>query len=181
MIRDQTMESTASMIHPMREIHIEKVVVNIGVGEAGDRVKKAATVLELLTGAKPVYTVARKSIREFSVRKGEQIGCKVTLRGLRAENFLKKAFEAVGNILKRSSIDNNGNFSFGITEHIFIPGVKYDPELGIFGLDVCVRLARKGVRTSLRKIKPRAMGKNHIVSPDEAVNYIVERFGVRVV
>jgi large subunit ribosomal protein L5 len=167
--------------NPMREILVEKVVVNIGVGEAGERVKKAATVLERITGAKPIYTTAHKSIREFSVRKGEEIGCKVTLRGPEAEAFLRKAFEAVGNTLKRSSIDSMGNFSFGITEHIFIPGIKYDPELGIFGLDVCVRLVRRGARVSLRKLRPHRLGKNHIVSPEEAVRYVTEKFGVRVI
>ncbi|MEM0121311.1 MAG: 50S ribosomal protein L5 [Thermoprotei archaeon] len=167
--------------NPMREIFIEKVVVNIGVGEAGERVKKAAMVLERITGVKPVYTSAHRSIREFSVRRGEEIGCKVTLRGSSAEAFLKKAFEAVGNNLKRSSIDNMGNFSFGITEHIFIPGTKYDPELGIFGIDVCVRLARRGIRVSLRKLRPNRVGKSHIVGAEEAARYVSEKFGVKVV
>lgn len=167
--------------NPMREILIEKVVVNIGVGEAGERVKKAATVLERITGSKPVYTRAHKSIRDFSIRRGEEIGCKVTLRGQKAEEFLRKAFEAVGKTVKRSSFDGLGNFSFGIAEHIFIPGVKYDPELGIFGLDVCVRLARRGIRVSRRQIRPSKVGKRHIVSVDEAVTYLTEKFGVKVV
>lgn len=174
-------ESVEKTENPMREIMVEKVVVNIGVGEAGERVKKAAKVLEQITGSKPVLTKAHKSVREFSIRRGEEIGCKVTLRGKRAEEFLRKAFEAVGNTVKRSSIDNMGNFSFGITEHIFIPGVKYDPELGIFGLDVCVRLARRGIRVALRRRRPSKVGKNHIVNADEAAAYLAEKFGVKVV
>lgn len=176
-----TVESTQKTENPMREIRVEKVVVNIGVGEAGERAKKAATVLERITGSKPVYTKAHKSIRDFSIRKGEEIGVKVTLRGKKAEEFLRKAFEAVGNTLKLRSIDNAGNFSFGITEHIFIPGVKYDPELGIFGMDVCVRLARRGLRVSLRRKRPGKVGKHHLVSADEAAAFLAEKFGVKVV
>jgi len=178
---DTEINTQTVTVNPMREILIEKVVVNIGVGEAGERVKKAATVLERLTGSKPVYTHAHKSVREFSVRKGEEIGCKVTLRGKTAEAFLKKAFEAVGNTLKKSSIDDKGNFSFGITEHIFIPGVKYDPELGIFGLDVCVRLVRRGIRVSLRRLRPSKVGRKHLVSAEEAAGFLSEKFGVKVV
>lgn len=167
--------------NPMRAVGIEKVVVNIGVGEAGDRLKKAATVLRRITGVEPVYTKARKSIRELGVRQGEEIGCKATLRGEAATSFLKGALAAVGGNVKRSSFDEVGNFSFGITEYIFLPGVKYDPELGIFGLDVCVRLARKGLRVANRKIRPGRIAKNHLISSKEAALFIQEKFGVKVV
>jgi large subunit ribosomal protein L5 len=167
--------------NPMRTISIEKVVLNIGVGEAGDRLKKASTVLRRITGVEPVYTKARRSIRELGVRQGEEIGCKVTLRGDLAISFLRGALAAVGGSIKRSSFDEVGNFSFGITEYIFLPGVKYDPELGIFGLDVCVRLTRKGLRVANRKIRPGKIAKNHLISSEEGALFMQEKFGVKVV
>ncbi|MEM3671473.1 MAG: 50S ribosomal protein L5 [Thermoprotei archaeon] len=166
--------------NPMLEVRVEKVVLNIGVGEPGDRLEKAATVLGKLTGMKPVKTKAKKSVRDFNVRKGEEIGCKVTLRGAKAEEFLKSAFTAVSNKLKASSFDPRGNVGFGIKEHIYLPGVRYDPELGIFGLDVCVKLSRRGARVSQRRYKPSKQGRTHTVSAQEAQSFLKERFGIEV-
>ena len=105
----------------MREPRIEKVTINIGVGESGEKLEKAAALLEKLTGRKPVKTKTMKRIPAFGIRPKMFIGVKVTLRGREAEEFLKKAFEAVGNRIKASSFDPLGNFSFGIKEYIDIP------------------------------------------------------------
>ncbi len=173
--------SKGSKPNIMREIRIEKVVVNIGAGEGGDRLNKARTILKRITSAEPVLTKARKTIRELNVREREEIGTKVTLRGGAAETLLRGAFAAVNNTIKESSFDRAGNISFGISEYIFLPGVKYDPELGIFGLDVCLRLARPGLRVTRRKIRPGRVPRRHLVTPEEGAQFLRERFGVRVV
>ena len=137
--------------NPMRNVRIAKVTVNIGLGESGERLQKAYQLVEELTGAKPVYTKAKKSIKEFDVRKGAPIGVMVTLRDEKAEEFLKRVLAAVNYKIKASSFDKHGNVSFGIAEHVVIPGTRYDPEVGIFGLDVAITFERPGFRVSRRK------------------------------
>lgn len=167
-------------MNPMRKIIIGKVVLNIGVGEGGDRLAKAEKVLEMVAGQKPTRTYARKSVRDWRVKKGEPIGCKVTLRGERAIKVLKKLLEAVDNKIKAASFDENGNVSFGIKEHIDIPGVSYDPEIGMFGMDVSIALERPGYRVKRRSLLRRTIPKNHRVTKEEAINFMITNFGVEV-
>ncbi len=166
--------------NPMRRIYIDKVVVNIGVGQAGERLEKAAFVLEQLTGQKPSYRKAKRSIKEWGVRKGEPIGVAVTLRRQRAVDFLFKALTAVGNRVRLSSFDELGNVCFGVKEHVLIPGVKYDPAIGIWGMDVCVRLARPGLRVQYRRRARGVVGKAQRVSREEAVEFFRKVLGVQV-
>lgn len=168
-------------MNPMRRIYVDKVTVNIGVGESGQRLVNAEKVLELLTGQKPVRTYAKKTIQTFGIRKGEPVGCKVTLRGERAVEFLRKALSVVNNRLSERQFDEFGAFSFGIREHIDFPDVSYDPEIGIFGMDVCVTLARPGYRVARRKIKRSKIGRSHRVTKEEAIKFVSEEFGVEVV
>jgi large subunit ribosomal protein L5 len=126
----------------MKKIQISKVVVNISVGQSGQPLTNAMTILEQITGQQPCQRVAKQTIRQFGIRKDEPIACMVTLRGDKAEEFLTKAFRAIGNEVKARSFDDNGNFAFGIREHIDIPGTRYNPNLGIIGMDVVVNLER---------------------------------------
>ncbi len=167
--------------NPMRKPRIAKVTVNIGVGQSGERLEKAMKVLELITGQKPVKTRAKKTVREWGIRKKEPIACKVTLRGERALDFLKRALYVIDNKLPRSSFDEFGNFSFGIKEHIDLPGVKYDPELGIFGMDVCVTLERPGYHVKRRKIKKSKIGRKHLLTREEAIEFVKKELGVEVI
>lgn len=167
--------------NPMRAIRISKVVINIGVGEPGERLDKAEELLKRLTGHKPVRTRAKKKIPKWGVRPGLPIGVKVTLRGADAEEFLKRAFAAVDNKISASSFDERGNFSFGIREYIDIPGMKYDPKIGIFGMDVCVSLERPGFRVARRKVRRAKVGKRHLITKDEAIEFVKNKFGVEVV
>lgn len=167
--------------HPMRRVFIGKVVVHIAVGESGERLANAAKVLEMLTGQKPTLRKAKKSIKEFGIRRGENIACMVTLRGARAYEFLKRALAAVNYTVKRSSIDEKGNFSFGIREHIQIPGVKYDPTVGIFGMDVIVALERPGYRVARRRRRRSPIGEDHYVTKEEAIEFIRKVLGAQVV
>jgi len=167
--------------NPMRKIRIEKVVVNVCVGSSGERLEKAAKILEQLTGMKPSFRKAKKTIKDFGIRKGERIAVVVTLRGQKAYNFLKKAFEAVKKKIKANSFDEYGNFAFGIKEHIEIPGTKYDPNLGIIGMDVCVSLCRPGYRVMRRKRARSKIPRRHRVNREEAIEYIKKEFNVTVV
>jgi len=168
--------------NPMLKPRIAKVTVNIGVGMSGERLQKAAQVLEMLTGQKPVPRKAKRTIRNFGVRKGENIAVMVTLRGRRADEFLRKAFEAVGGRLKASSFDQAGNMSFGIEEHISIPGVKYDPEIGIFGMDVSITIERPGYRiTRRRRCRKKHIPARHRVKPEESMVLLAQKYGVTII
>jgi len=168
--------------HPMTKPKIAKVTVNIGVGESGERLEKAARVLEMLTGQKPSFRKARRTIKEFGIRKGENIAVVVTLRGKKALDFLNKIFEAVDWRVKESSFDEYGNISIGIKEHIMLPGVKYDPELGIFGMDVAITLERPGFRVlRRRRCRKRSIPKRHRVNKKEAIVFFEKILGVKVV
>ncbi len=162
----------------MREPYISKVALNIGVGESGEKLSKAETLIERLTDQRPVKTYAKVTNPDFGIRKGLPIGVKVTLRKEKAEEILKKAFEAKYNKLEQSNFDNHGNLSFGIEEYIDIPGLKYDPDIGIFGLNVSVTIERPGYRIRRRKLKKRKPSKRHQLTKEIAVKFIEDKFGV---
>jgi len=166
--------------NPMLKPRIEKVIVNMSVGKSGEPLEKAATVLEQLTRQKPSKRKAKKTIRDFGVRKGEPIACMVTLRKEKAKEFLKRALQAVENRVSKESFDQHGNFSFGIKEHIDIPGTKYVPELGIHGMDVSVVLSRLGQRVKYRHRAKSRVGAKHRLTPDEAMQLVEEEFGIQI-
>ena len=115
----QTTESS------MKKISLEKVVLNMGVGKSGDVIEIAKRALNQISGKKPCERAAKETQRDWGIRKGEPIGVSVTVRGKDAKALLKRLLEAKGDIVKGKSFDNFGNYSFGINEHIDIPGVKY--------------------------------------------------------
>lgn len=167
--------------NPMKRPYLEKVVVNIAVGTSGEALRKARQVLRELTGQKPTFRQAKRSIKEFGVRKKENIATIVTLRGQRAKNFLKRAIFVSDNRILRKAFDNYGNFSFGINEHIEIPGVKYNPDLGIYGLNVHVHIERPGHRVKRRRKFRQRVGKNHYVSRREAMYFMNQEFNAEIV
>jgi len=159
---------------------IEKVVVNISVGKSGEPLEKATKVLKNLTGQTPCKRKAKKTIRDFGIRRGEPIACIVTLRKQRAMEFLKKVLPVIDNKLSKQGFDRHGNFSFGIKEHIEIPGVKYDPEIGIFGMDVCISIARPGYRVKNRRRAKARIGSKHTLTPEEAMEFAREALRVEI-
>ncbi len=167
-------------MNPMRGLEIEKVVVNIGVGEAGDRLLKAQKVMEKLTGQRAIQTISRKTIRDWGIRRGMPIGAKVTLRGERAKGFLKEALWAKNNILAHYNFDAEGNFSFGIVDYTDFKDMKYDPEIGLFGMDISVSLQRPGYRVANRRISRTRLPHRHRVTRQEAIQFIKERFETEV-
>ncbi len=164
----------------MKSIRIGKVVLNAAVGKSGEPIEKAKKILEEITGEVPAVRRAKKTIRDFGIHKGEPIAVIVTLRKAKAIQVLKRLLTAKGNKLKASSFDEYGNVSFGIREHIDIPGVKYKPELGIIGMDVCISLERPGYRVARRKIMPCKIGKEQRIGREEAIEFF-KALGVEVV
>jgi|YelNatPaOPRAMG01_1025707.scaffolds.fasta_scaffold05515_22 large subunit ribosomal protein L5 len=159
---------------------LEKVTLNVGVGSGGNvKIDNAKKLLERITGVKPVATKAKKRNPSFNIRKGDLIGVKVTLRKEKAASVLKKCLEAVNFKLPLSCFDSHGNFSFGVHEYIELKGVKYDPEIGMMGFDVCVTLSKPGKRVALRRIKPARIPLKQRVSKSEAVEF-VKGLGVEV-
>jgi large subunit ribosomal protein L5 len=166
---------------PMLQPKIEKVVVNLNVGKSGEPLEKAFKVLHEITGQMPVKKNAKTSIRDFGIRKGEPIACVVTLRRQPAINFLKKVLPVIDNKISRSSFDQQGNFAFGLKEHIEIPGVKYDPDVGIFGMDICVTINRPGDRVNDRRKRKAKVGRKHILTPEESILFTKQTLGVEIV
>jgi large subunit ribosomal protein L5 len=166
--------------HDMKKIFVDKVVVNIGVGKSGDPIEKAKKALLELTGQQPAVRGAKKTVRDFGIHKGEPIGAIVTMRRGTAVDFLKRVIAAKKNTLKVSSFDNYGNISVGIHEHIDIPGTKYNPDIGIFGMDVNVVLIRPGFRIARKSRKSARIGKSHRISKEEAMEFFRQEFGAGV-
>ncbi|MEM2974111.1 MAG: 50S ribosomal protein L5 [Candidatus Micrarchaeia archaeon] len=165
----------------MRKLKIEKITVNIGVGESGENLEKAKKLLQKLTGRLPAMTKARKREQSFGIKKGENIGVKVTLRGREAEEFLGKALDAVDRKLKRKAFDRFGNFSFGIREYIDFPGARYDPTIGLVGFDVCVTIARTGSRIENRRRMKSKMPAVQRGTAEESINFMRDKFGVSII
>jgi large subunit ribosomal protein L5 len=169
------------MSEAMRQLRIEKVVINIGVGEAGERLVKAQKVLEMLTGQTPLVTISKTTNRDLGIREGMPIGCKVTLRHDIADNFLKRALWIRENRIAEYSFDPEGNLSFGISDYTDFEGMRYDPEIGIFGMDVNVVIQRPGYRVTKRRIMTRRLPHRHRVTRQEAMDFMKEQFAVEVV
>lgn len=172
--------TAAAKGNPMRVPRIEKVVVNIGVGEAGDKLLKAQRVLEMLTGQKAVQTISRHTIRDWGIREGMPIGARVTLRGEGAEKFLREALYVKNNRLAKYNFDPEGNFSFGIADYTDFRGQKYDPEIGLFGMDVSISIQRPGYRVRKRRIGRRRLPTSHRLTHDEGIAFARAKFGVEV-
>ena len=170
----------APRTHSMRDLKIGKVVVNITTGQSGEPLERAMTILENLTGQRPCTRRAKQTIRTFGIRKNEPISCMVTLRGERAEELLRKGLAAVRNRINSHSFDRVGNFAFGIREHIDIPGQRYDPSLGIIGMDVMATVERPGYRVAKRRRAKSKVGMGHRVTREESIEFIKSRFGVEV-
>ncbi len=167
--------------HPMLMPRIEKVVVNLNVGKSGEPLEKANKVLKEITNQTPVKRKAKKTIRDFGIREGESIAVVVTLRKQKAIDFLKKVLPVVDNKVAKKSFDVYGNFAFGLKEHIEIPGVKYDPEIGIFGMDICVSVNRPGQRLKIRRKQNKRIGAKHMLTPEESILFVKQTLGVEII
>jgi large subunit ribosomal protein L5 len=164
----------------MRDIHIDKVVVHMGVGESGEKLVKAENIMKTITGQLPIRSVAKMTQPAFNIRKGAPIGCKVTLRGEPAQKFFTTSLGIVNKTIFESQFDKNGNFSFGIEEHTDFPGMSYDPQIGIFGMDVNVVLERKGIRIARRRMEQKKLPAKQRVTKTDAIAFLKQEYTVEV-
>lgn len=164
----------------MRNPHIVKCVINVGVGEGGEKLQRAKKVLNMLTGQDPIESYSTSTNADLNIRKGQPLGCKVTLRGKNAYDFLKKAFWVRENMIWEDSFDEHGNFSFGISDYTDFEGMSYDPNIGVFGMDISVELSRKGERIKNRRKYKRRIPSKHKLSREEGADFVAKAFGVEV-
>ena len=164
--------------HEMREPRVEKVVVHMGVGRGGRELANAEDILAEVTDQNPVRTEAKSTEPEFGIRQGDPIGAKVTLRDEEAHEFLETTLEMAN--LSARQFDDTGNFSFGVAEHTEFPGQEYDPNVGIYGMDVTVNLVRPGYRVSKRERATQSLPSGHRLTAEDAIAYLEATFDVEV-
>jgi len=168
-------------VNPMSVPRVAEVVVNIGVGEGGDRLSNAEKVLEMVTGVSPIRTLGKQQNRDLKVRVGFPIGCKVTMRDSETiKKFLTDAFWVRENTIPGWNFDKSGNLSFGISDYTDFPDQKYDPDIGIFGMDINVVLERPGHRVSRRRRRSSKVAMSHRTNADDARAWFVENYGITI-
>jgi large subunit ribosomal protein L5 len=119
--------------------------------------------------------------RELGVKQGDPLGCKVTLRGPDAEKFVSRALYTRKNKVYDYSFDNQGNLQFGVADYTNFEGERYDPDIGVFGMDVCITLEKAGHRIKHRRTMARSVPPAHRVSRDEAKAFLSQKFAIEVV
>ena len=166
--------------HPMRKPRVAKVSVNFAVGASGPELERARELCERITNQVPADGKAKESVRGFAIRKHEPIAVFTTLRGELAEEFLKKSFWALEDRISHRKFDSLGNLSFGISDHLTLPDIKYDPKIGVLGLQVCVTLEKPGYRIKKRRLCKKRIPLKHQISREEAMTFMQKTFNVHV-
>jgi large subunit ribosomal protein L5 len=166
---------------PTIKPYIAKITVNIGVGEAGEKLTKSQKVLKSITGQDPIQTLSKTTNKDWGLRKRMPIGCKVTLRKELAEKFLIEALKTRDNRIADYAFDDQGNFSFGITDHTLFESQKYDPDIGIFGMDISITMEKPGYRIKKRRLNKHKIPGRHQLTRQETIDFIKEKFKAEVI
>jgi len=171
------MKKIENKSNPMRNFEIVKIVLSCGAVDK--ELEKSKKLLTIISGGKPHITKSgpRTRIPDFKVTPGMELGTRITLRNNFSE-FLKRFLAAIGNTLKKRQIEDN-HFSFGIKEYIEIPGIEYQRDIGIKGLNVTVVFSRPGKRVGIRKIKPGVIPKRQHVAKQDIINYMQDKYATR--
>ncbi|MEN6609592.1 MAG: 50S ribosomal protein L5 [Methanoregulaceae archaeon] len=164
----------------MQQVKIEKVVVHMGVGESGEKLTKAEDIIKTITGQASIRSIAKKTQPAFGIRKGAPIGCRVTLRGKRAEKFFQTSLNVIERTIFASQFDKLGNFSFGVEEHTDFPGMSYDPQIGIYGMDINVVVGRRGARIARRRAEQKRLPAKQRVTREDAIAFLKDQYKVEV-
>ena len=167
-------------MNPTKSVRIEKITLNIGAGKDQSVLNKGVQLIKHITGISPVKTITNKRIPAWGLRKGLPIGCKLTLRRQKARDMLVQLLRAKDNVLLDKQFDENGNLAFGIHEYIDIPDVKYVPEIGVMGFEVCVTLERVGYRIKRRRIQKKKIPIRHKITKVDAINFMKKEFNVNI-
>jgi len=163
----------------MKKIKLEKLTLNCGTGADQAKLERALKLLQVISNMKPVKTKSKTRIPGFGIRVGLPIGCKVTLRGENAADLLKRLLETIGNKLRKKQF-NPGSFAFGIKEYIEIPGVAFQREVGIMGLEACVTLSRAGYRIEEKRLKSGKVPIRHRITKEETINFIKDKYNTEI-
>lgn len=166
-------------MNQMKEIRIEKLTFNVGAGKDTKKLEKGQLLLKHITGIEPIKTTTQKRIAQWGLRPGLPIGTKITLRKEIAP-LIKRLCLSKRSVMKKSWFDNNGNISFGIQEYIDIPEVKYNPDIGMMGLQATITLTRRGHRIKSRKIRSAKVPLAQRISQEESIGFFEKEFGVKV-
>ena len=166
--------------NPMKKLILEKVTINVCVGNDKQGMVKAEKLLKKLTGKTPVKNTAKRRLATWQIRPGLPIGFKVTLRGEDAVKLLSWVLKSKGNTLSVKAFDRYGNFAVGFHEYLDLEGMKYDAEIGIMGFEIMVSFARPGFRIKRRRLLKTKIPQRHRVTKEETQEYMKEQFGVKV-
>ena len=164
--------------NPMQEIEIEKMTLNCGAVE--EKLERSIKLLETITKRKVLVIKSTKRIPDFGISPGKKSGCKITIRDKKEIiSLLKRFFAAVDNKISKKKVSEN-HLSFGIKEYIEIPGMEYNRDIGILGLEMDIVFTRKGKTVKLRKIKRGKYPKKQNVTPGEIIDYLRKNFNLEV-
>lgn len=178
--KEESKSNATISTNVMKKVEIDKVTVNICVGNDKNGMIKAEKLISKLTNKTAVKCSAKKRLNTWQIRPGLAIGYKVTLRDEDAQEFLKWVLKSKKNVISKKSLDTHGNFSIGVHEYLDLSGMKYDADIGIIGFEVMTTFKRAGFRVKSRFVGKAKIPKRHKITPEEVIEYMENTFGVEV-